>query len=101
MEEAQGTGLLLPLAIGVGVFVVARVLLAATPAAAAAIPAQPAQSGVVVRGRNWSGFIPLPDLSTLFGQVRATESGSVLVTPGGGMQVLPPTEEQLLRTQLD
>jgi len=95
MDEAKGTGLLLPLAIGVGVFLVARVLLAATPAVAAAIPTQPTQSGVVVRSRNWSGFIPFPDLSALFGQVRSTDTSSVLVTPGGGMQVLPPTAEIL------
>lgn len=99
MAEDQARGLAGPLVIGLGVFALAYYLLSSKPAqaATAALTTQTASApGVVIRGKNYSAFIPLPSfLGDLFTTgstdsspaVRSSDSGEVLVQPGGGFQV--------------
>lgn len=78
--------------VAVGAFLVARALFTAGPVQAATqalTPQLPQQPGVVLRGRNYGAFIPLPDFGGLFTSIRSTEDvGPISVQPGQRFQLL-------------
>jgi len=102
MADRDTRNLLLLGAVGVATFLVARVMFAAKPVEAAAqalTPQSPAEPGLVLRGRNFSAFVPFPNLGELFNTVRPTEdAGNVSVQPGQRMQFVPETAELKMGT---
>jgi hypothetical protein len=82
--------------IAVGVFLVARALFSAQPvqAATGALTPKAAQpSGLVLRGSNYSAFVPFPDIGSLLDSLATSlrpteEGGMVSVQPGQRMQFI-------------
>lgn len=96
--DRQGKNVAVILGVAVGAFILYQLLQPAAASAAsiagAATPAPPQEPGVVIRGRNASAFLPLPDLSGLpiIGGLfaRPSEAGPVVSATGNSFQVLGP-----------
>ncbi len=92
MADQDGKSLLLVAGVAVAAFLVGKYVLTAAPvqvAAQALTPQPPSEAGVVLRGKSYAAFIPLPFLSDFFSSgmdsgavARTTDYGSVLVQPG-------------------
>lgn len=101
MAEAATQRVLVLGVIAVGAFLVARTLFTAQPVQAAMkalTPTASQQAGVVLRGSNYSAFVPFPDIGSLFDSLatslRSTEdAGMVSVQPGQSMQLIAGVTE--------
>jgi hypothetical protein len=93
MPDDRAQNLVLIAAVAIGGFLVVRALWSATPVQAATqslTPAVPQEPGLVIRGRNYSALIPLPDIGALFGSLRDSAAGAIAVQPGQRIQFLEP-----------
>jgi hypothetical protein len=87
--------------IAVGVFLVARALFTAQPVQAATqalTPKAPEQAGLVLRGTNYSAFVPFPNIESLLNSMATSlrpteEGGMVSVQPGQRMQFITEATE--------
>lgn len=106
MAGESGRGVLVAVGLAVAAFVAGKYFLGGLGGklATAATPQAPTSPGVVLRGLNYSAFVPLPSglldlVSGAFNSsagmnsqpaLRSTsDAGAVLTQPGGQIQILP------------